>query len=61
MLRNKERAAELEYEKEQVRQLIDSYKQQDLKERAENIDKIKQYGSDLIQQMQYLNTQKNIV
>ena len=61
VLRNQERAQELERENEQVRQMIEMYKQQELEEKQAHREKIRQYGDDLTQQMQYQNQQKNIV
>lgn len=61
VLRNQERAIELQRENEQVRDMIQRYKQQEIEEKLAHREKIRHYGDDLIQQMDYNNKQKDFV
>ncbi len=61
MQRNRERALDLEREKVEVEEMIEKYRQKDLQERQAHREKIKHYGEDLTQQIEYNNKKKNIV
>jgi hypothetical protein len=61
VLRNRERAHALEREKVEVQEMIERYRQKDEEERLAHREKVRHYGDDLTQQMQYNTKQRNIV
>lgn len=60
-MRNQEREREMEQEKAELKKLFEFYKQQEKEEKLQLQEKLRRYGDDLTQQMEYTNMQKEIV
>lgn len=60
-MRNKQREEEIEKERAEVNRIIEFYKQQEKQEKLDHQERVKRYGDDLLQQMEYTSLQKKIV